>query len=687
MIRLRTILQYKYLFIIVLLLSICLSLFNSLNQKTIIDIDTNSLIGKITNISMDGDKYSFIIKSKELVKCTYYIKDINELEYLKSIKEGYEIRIDGVLSIPNNNTVPNTFNYKKYLKHKGINYVMNVNKINVLNTKINILYFIKNKLVDYINTFKSKNYLLSFIVGDKNLIDDDTLERYNDLGVSHIFSISGMHVSLLTGVLLVLLKKIKESFKFIIIILFLIFYMFITSFQPSILRSVVLFILVYINKKYYFNIKTINILYLTISILLLINYNLLFNIGFLYSSISSFALIKYSKVVNGNYFISLIKVSLLTFLFSLPLTVSITYQINILSFINNLIFVPLISLIIYPLSLIVLIIKPLDFILYFLCNIVELISTYLLVVKITIPKLNIVIVITYYIILIIYLESFNYKYLLLLIIMLLVYKYSYLLDNTYYIYYLDVSQGDSIIIKYKGNITMIDTGGKTSFKVEDWKKKKVYYYTDTTINFIHSLGLNKINNLITTHGDYDHMGEAINLVNNFKVDKVIFNCGQYNNLEKELIKILDKKKIEYYSCIKELNVDKNKLYFLQTKEYDNENDNSNVIYTKLNEYKFMLMGDAGVTTEKEILNKYNLSDIDVLKVGHHGSRTSSDKEFINEINPKYSIISVGKNNRYGHPNKEVLNTLENSKIYRTDQDGSIMFKIKNNKLKIETCSP
>ena len=101
----------------------------------------------------------------------------------------------------------------------------------------------------------------------------------------------------------------------------------------------------------------------------------------------------------------------------------------------------------------------------------------------------------------------------------------------------------------------------------------------------------------------------------------------------------------------------------------------------------MFMGDASSTTEKGILSKYNLSDIDVLKVGHHGSKTSSSKEFINEINPNYSIISVGKNNRYGHPNKEVLDTLEKSKIYRTDEDGSIMFKIKNNKLKIETCSP
>ena len=183
------------------------------------------------------------------------------------------------------------------------------------------------------------------------------------------------------------------------------------------------------------------------------------------------------------------------------------------------------------------------------------------------------------------------------------------------------------------------------------------------------------------------MGDAINLVNNFKVEKVIFNCGPYNDLEKNLIKVLDKKKIKYYSCIKELNIDNDKLYFLQTKEYDNENDNSNVIYTELNGYMFMFMGDASTTTEKEIIQKYNLPDIDVLKVGHHGSKTSSGKDFINEINPKYSIISVGKNNRYGHPNKEALNTLKNSKIYRTDQDGSIMFKIKNNKLKIETYTP
>ena len=183
------------------------------------------------------------------------------------------------------------------------------------------------------------------------------------------------------------------------------------------------------------------------------------------------------------------------------------------------------------------------------------------------------------------------------------------------------------------------------------------------------------------------MGESINLINNFKVDNVIFNHDGYNELELDLIKVLDDKNIKYYKGLKQLNINNNVIYFLNKELYDNENDNSSVIYTELSGYNFMFMGDASSTTEKEIIDKYNLPDIDVLKVGHHGSRTSSSIEFINEINPEYSIISVGKNNRYGHPNKEVLDALEESKIYRTDQNGSIMFKINNNKLKIETCSP
>ena len=98
------------------------------------------------------------------------------------------------------------------------------------------------------------------------------------------------------------------------------------------------------------------------------------------------------------------------------------------------------------------------------------------------------------------------------------------------------------------------------------------------------------------------------------------------------------------------------------------------------------MGDAGVDVEKNILSKYNLSNIDILKVGHHGSKTSSSKIFIDKINPLYSVISVGKNNWYGHPNEEILEILKDTDIYRTDTNGSIKFKIRN-KLEIKTCVP
>ena len=170
------------------------------------------------------------------------------------------------------------------------------------------------------------------------------------------------------------------------------------------------------------------------------------------------------------------------------------------------------------------------------------------------------------------------------------------------------------------------------------------------------------------------MGEAINLVNNFKIEKVILNCGEINELEQELIKILIKKQIPYYSCINEIDIEDIKLYFL--------NDQ---IYVNLNGISLLLMGDAGKEVEKAIIEKYNLKNIDILKVGHHGSKTSSSKQFIESIDPIYSIISVGRNNRYNHPNNEVLEILKNTQIYRTDLNGSIIVTLKNKKINIKTC--
>ena len=180
------------------------------------------------------------------------------------------------------------------------------------------------------------------------------------------------------------------------------------------------------------------------------------------------------------------------------------------------------------------------------------------------------------------------------------------------------------------------------------------------------------------------MGNAADIINDFKLKRVVFNCGNFNELEQKLINNLKTKKIPFYSCLHQLNLGKNKLSFLNSQAYNNENDNSSVVYTKIYAYKFLFLGDISTTVEEELIKKYNLQEITVLKVGHHGSKTSTSKNFIAITKPKYSVISVGQNNRYNHPNEEVLKTLNDSKIYRTDIDGTILFKLSKNKMKIKT---
>ena len=677
MLTFRKILLQDKLFIILFIFVIIISIIRiSIPKQSNYGPNSTKIIGIIIECHHINDQYKMTIKGKEKVIVNYYSKDDIKLNL------GDKIKVVGKFIKPESNKTKYLFNYKKYLERKNIFYMVKATSIKKINSSKNPYYLMKNIIISRI---ENDPYLNTFLIGDKTFINDNVIRSYQENGISHLLALSGMHISLLVSLISKFLKNFNLSeediFKYTSIILFA--YLLLVGFSPSILRGVLFYFLFSLNRIYYFYIKKINLFLLIISISLLINPNFIFDIGFLYSYLISLSLILMSKELeSNNYFISLLKVSLLSFFVSIPITLFNFYQLNILSIIYNLIFVPFVSIIIFPFTLFTFIFKPLSPIYSLLIIVLEKLSLFFCKFrfgKLIFKRLPLIVYILYFLIILLFLFRKKNEYIYLILILLFIHLLIPYYDQSKYIEMIDVGQGDSILLHSNNKNILIDTGGKLSNGGE------IFY--NTIYPLLKNSGIKKIDVLVISHGDFDHMGEAINLVNNFKVEKVIFNCGPYNDLEKELIKVLDKKKIKYYSCIKELNIDKNKLYFLQTKEYDNENDNSNVIYTELNGYKFMFMGDASNTTEREILNEYNLTDIDILKVGHHGSKTSSGKEFINEINPKYSIISVGKNNRYGHPNKQVLENLDNSKIYRTDQDGSIMFKIKNNKLQIETCSP
>lgn len=677
--KLNQILQSNItLIILFIMLSVYIILnFNIKNSNLNID----KFNGVLVAYKIDGDKLSMQLKNKQKIIANYYIKTESKKKYLENNLElGYTIKTTGSVNEPVNkpvnNTIPNNFNYKKYLQSKNINLIMNTKTIKIIK-KSNIFYKLKNFIIKMIDNRNDSKYFYTFILGDKSFLESDVYNLYKTNGITHLFAISGMHISML----ILIFNKLKFNNKFIVIFLYI--YSFLVMFTPSVLRVSIFYTLKNINLFKGFN--NSKLLFYTAFILILINPYLILDVGFQYSFIITLGLF----LIKPKGIISL---SIYAFLLSLPITLYNNFEFNLISIFINILIVPFVSYFVYPFLLLAFIFPFLDSILHILIVILEY-SNFLLEKLsfiITTGKMNLIIILMYYFFLILFVKTKSKKLLLFLPVLVVITKFSYLFNSNYYVYYLDVGQGDCEVIispKHK-DVVMIDTGGKINYQKETWQEKtKEYKDSEQLITFLKSFGITKITKLIVTHGDYDHMGEAVNLVNDFKVEQVVFNCGDYNNLEKELIKVLNQKKIKYYSCVKELNIDNNKLYFLQTKKYDNENDNSNVIYTELNGYKFMFMGDASSTTEKEILNKYNLPDIDVLKVGHHGSKTSSSKELINEISPEYSIISVGKNNRYGHPNKEVLNNLAKSKIFRTDENGSIMFKIKNNNIKIEIYSP
>ena len=672
--QLKILLQSKLLYMTLFLFIFIYVIINVyvITYHSKYDLNTTSINGYVKNIKKSDKKISLTIFGKEDIICNYYLKDkdINTNNII-----GSKIKLTGKIKEVKNNTVPNNFNYKKYLYNKKIFYTFTIEDFSYKESH-NIFYIIKNKLSKSLeNDSKVYEYLNLFILGNKVYLDSEMYDLYLSNGVVHLFAISGMHISLIT---LALDKVLRLRKKRIFITSFLWLYAFLVSFSISILRSVLFYTLKYLLDILDIKISNKKILFLDAFILLLLNPFNILDVGFLYSFSCLIGIFYFCKSTN-HYLKDLLNVSLVTTIFTLPITASINYEINLFSIINNLIFIPLVTFIIYPLSIITYILPIISNIYGVLINIMELLNSFFANIKLftfVIPKLPIVIWFVYYLV-IIKLSSIK-KWYIFLSIFLVIIMISLKLDRNSYVYFIDVSQGDSSLIKTKDKVILIDSGGLVNSN---------YHVSSKTVKLLKSLGIKKIDYYIISHGDYDHMGDSVYLINHFIVNEVVFNKDDYNDLENYFIDNLKRNKIKYTNDLTDIFISNGYLKIYGSSDYDNENDNSNIVYLNLFNKSFLFMGDSGINRESIFVMNNKIGNIDVLKVGHHGSKTSSDKNFIDEIKPKYSVISVGANNRYGHPNKEVLDNLDNSKIYRTDQDGSIMFKIKNNKLKIETCSP
>lgn len=641
-----------------------------------------SFTGIITNIKTSDNNISLIIKNKE--KIIGYIYTNSGIDITK-YKLGDMVKITCEEIKLSDNTTPNVFNYKRYLNNKNIYHMVSISSISLEKSNISILYKIRNFFINRSYKLKySFPYINSLILGNNNYIEDNIIDSYRENGISHLFAISGLHISLFTLALSIILKKIKikENIRYIILILFLIFYMFLTNFSMSIMRAGIFTIFLIMNKIFYFYIKPINLLLLTLAVIIFINPKSIFDIGLQYSFSISAALIIFQNLLkNKNYLISLFYTSVLAFLISFPITIYNFYQINVLSIVYNLFFVPYLSFIILPVTIISYILPFLDKILFFLIRIMEKISLFLS--KINFLKLifirpSLLVVILYYVIIVftLYMVMINKKkcIIIIVIIMLIHYFLPYFKNEKYYFMF-DIGQGDSTLFVINNTVTLIDTGG--SIPLDD------YYQSPKAKNiiipYLKSQGIKKIDNLILTHGDSDHMQDSIYLINNFKVLNIYINQNDINSLENSLLNL--RSDAIFLKKGDVLKIDQYDFYSLNFL-WNNENDSSIVLFININNYKFLLLGDISKKVEEKLIDEYNLENIYILKVAHHGSNTSSSYNFIKKISPQYALISAGIDNKFNHPSKETLETFNNLNIsyFVTSEVGSIKFDMKNNNI-------
>ena len=685
MIKLRTILLQSNIYRVTIVGVIIYALIVTLLPKyeSVYKGSEEDFLCSIDNYKIEEDKMKLELVCKEKLVGSYYFKNDEYKFFKEKVNIGSSVIVKGKLVSPKNNTVPYLFNYKKYLYNKRVYYTLKIDSIKILNENSNPFIKLKNIVIKHVNSYKDSTYLYAFILGKTELISDEVLTSYRENGISHLFALSGLHVSIFSSILLFILKKLsfKEILNYVLIFIFLLLFSFITGFSPSILRATLLFFLLGINKVFYLNIRTLDILYLVFIILVIINPFIIYNLSFILSFTAAFFLIFSSDLLKGkNYFISLFKVSLLSYFASLPLSIYYFGYTNLLGTILNLVFVPLVSFVVFPLTLLTFIISKFYSILNITTNLLESLSLLFNKFKIIIyfPRMNLIFVFIYLSILMLYIKFKKKICLYLIIVLLIFFKIRPYMDSNTYIYYIDVGQGDSILVvtPHLNKTILIDTGGIVSFN-ENYKSNIV---KNKTIPFFRRIGINKVDYLFLTHGDYDHAGEANELLSNFCVKKVFINKGNINNIEK---KINNKEVLR----LKNFVIDNIKVNSLNNNVFNNENDDSTILLFNIYDYKFLFMGDASIKTEEYLLNNYILPNVDILKVGHHGSYTSTSTDFINVIKPKYSVISVGENNMYKHPNKSVLDILDNTKLFRTDIDGTIEVKISKKGYKVKTYVP
>lgn len=320
---------------------------NVYQKNSIYNGSETEIQGIVYKKKQNENKTTLYLKCKEKIVVNYYSEEDVDVSL------GDEVKVIGKLKTPSNNTVPNLFNYKKYLYYDNIHYTMTADNIIKVSNNTNIIYYLREKISSRIDKiYKSNEYIKIFILGDTSMIDENIIESYRQNGISHLFSISGMHISLFASLILFILKRISYNnyYNSGMVIIFLIAYTLLVGSLPSVIRSLIMYILFSLNKLLNLKTKNIDIMLIVLMIMLLINPYYIYNISFQYSYLISFSLVLFSYKLKSmkNKTVKSLYISFISFLVSFPICIYNFYQVNILSIFLNLLVIPLVNMFVFP---------------------------------------------------------------------------------------------------------------------------------------------------------------------------------------------------------------------------------------------------------------------------------------------------------------------------------------------------
>lgn len=658
------------------------------------------LTSTISDLSETKERIQFTAEDPSgsaSVQVTYFKQENHET--LTGLTRGAQCVIRGKIVQPESATNPGQFDYQLYLHQQGIFYVLELqNRDDIscsgtspFNQLLQARTGFLNK-ADNILDAHTAAWVQAMIAGEDSNLDEETVELFNRWSLSHILAISGMHIALFSAIIFFLLTKlqiltIEKTYWFLFV--FLAVYPVFAGGEPSVWRSALMVMLIMLLLRFRIKLPIIDSISIVFLLLLVLDPNYLYHIGFQFSFLVSLALLLSARLYTGSFISALLETSLLSQLVILPLQVSQFYFINPLSVLMNLFAIPFYTFIAIPLLLLIsILLYPLPrfsalfwetfrFLNELVIHFIQWIDETAFYPWVT-GKLPIGISLLYFLMLVLFCSAWEkgrrkkalgYGTLLTAIpLAVVVLPYT---SSTGYITMLDIGQGDAFVIElpYRRGVYLIDAAGSVGMDFEPSDKN----FKQVIQPYLYERGIVKVDGIFASHADHDHIGSIGKLTEEFHVDwvrtSVYFDLSKAERWDSDT-------EIITWKAGEMLRLPGWEIQLLAPfRDKKDPNKNSLVMYTILGGKSWLFTGDIGKGEEKEIIRQYPSLRADVLKVGHHGSDTSTDPVFLQHVKPETALISAGRNNRYGHPSPDVVESLsqQNIRIWRTDTDGAVVY--------------